>query len=394
MTGGDSGPNLAGLAKMFNNPRGYNVLPYKNKYTRDGRIAYTGFFIPAHEFSLNPEFVDSRGVTDSIRFKEWYENQRKTMEGSDLLDYCAEHCFTPDEALLRQGDNIFDSIVISERLTQIRVHKLNYTKPVPTTLLWVNEDRNAVKSQENINSKLLVVEPPILDMDGNPYNNLYVAGIDAIDMGTSESAVDSDVSDFCIVIKKRVHGMDSPQYVAMYKDRPKRIREAYETAMKLCVWYNCKAMLEYTKISIIPYFEQYKKKHLFMSRPEFAVANKVRRAQTKTLIGLPATEAVIKHGLELIENYVEDYWEDIMFDEMLEQLLNYSYEEKRKFDIVAAMGQCEIGDETLTGLPIKNVTKTNREWQDYGYYIDENGHKKLGAIPKGNNYSNQVKWHF
>ena len=28
------------------------------------------------------------------------------MEGSDLLDYCAEHCFTPDEALLRQGDNI------------------------------------------------------------------------------------------------------------------------------------------------------------------------------------------------------------------------------------------------------------------------------------------------
>lgn len=55
---------------MFNNPRSYNVLPYKNKYTRDGKIAYTGFFIPAHEFSLNPEFVDSRGVTDSVRFKQ------------------------------------------------------------------------------------------------------------------------------------------------------------------------------------------------------------------------------------------------------------------------------------------------------------------------------------
>lgn len=120
---------------MFNNPRSYNVLPYKNKYTRDGKTAFTGFFIPAHEFSLNPEFYDHRGVTDSVRFKEWYEEQRKKMEGQDLLDYCAEHCFTPDEALLRQGDNIFDSIVISDRLTQIRVFKEDYIKPEPTALL-------------------------------------------------------------------------------------------------------------------------------------------------------------------------------------------------------------------------------------------------------------------
>lgn len=42
MTGGDSGESLAGLAHIFNNPLGYNVLPYKNQYTRDGRIQYTG----------------------------------------------------------------------------------------------------------------------------------------------------------------------------------------------------------------------------------------------------------------------------------------------------------------------------------------------------------------
>ena len=42
MTGGDSGESLAGLAHIFNNPLGYNVLPYKNQYTIDGRIQYTG----------------------------------------------------------------------------------------------------------------------------------------------------------------------------------------------------------------------------------------------------------------------------------------------------------------------------------------------------------------
>jgi len=90
-----------------------------------------------------------------------------------------------------------------------------------------------VKSIPNANSKILVVEPPQCDTDGNTYKNLYVAGIDSIDMGTSDSASDTDVSDFCIVIKRRAHGMQPPKYVAMYKDRPRDIREAFNIAMKL-----------------------------------------------------------------------------------------------------------------------------------------------------------------
>jgi hypothetical protein len=33
---------------------------------------------------------------------------------------------------------------------------------------------------------------------------------------------------------------------------------------------------------------------------------------------------------------------------MVEQLLNYSDEKKKDFDIVAAMGMCELGDEELS----------------------------------------------
>ena len=35
---------------------------------------------------------------------------------------------------------------------------------------------------------------------------------------------------------------------------------------------------------------------------------------------------------------------------MLNDMLNYSYENKRKFDIIAAMICAEIGDEDMTGL--------------------------------------------
>ena len=93
-----------------------------------------------------------------------------------------------------------------------------------------------VIARESVSSHLLVVEPPIIDAaTGKPYKNLYVAGIDAIDMGRKDSATDTDVSDFCIVIKKRVFGLEDPKYVAMYKFRPDDIRQAYDISMKLLV---------------------------------------------------------------------------------------------------------------------------------------------------------------
>ena len=135
-------------------------------------------------------------MTDHVRFKEHYEKTRATLEGKDLVTYCAEHCFCPEEALLMQGDNIFDAAVISDRLVQIRVHK-DYTKPIPMTLTMKD---GVIRPIENPNSKLLIVEPPQLDEEtGQPFKNLYVAGIDAIEIGSQVSAQDNDVSDFCIV---------------------------------------------------------------------------------------------------------------------------------------------------------------------------------------------------
>lgn len=119
-------------------------------------------------------------------------------------------------------------------------------------------------------------------------------------------------------------------------------------------------MLEYTKIGIQRYFQEMHCADMFMARPEYATTIKNRSRSTKKLIGLPATEAVIKHGLELIGMFVNDSCSTIDFDVMLEELLNYSYEDKRRFDIVAAMGQCEIADEELTGVTPSTVM-SNKE---------------------------------
>ena len=93
-----------------------------------------------------------------------------------------------------------------------------------------------------------------------------------------------------------------------------------------------------------------------MSRPEYAVSVRNKKKSNKRLIGVPSTEAVIKHGLELISAFLSDYYYSIDYPEMLDQLLKYTYENKRKFDIIAAMQMAEIGDEALTGIiPVKPV---------------------------------------
>lgn len=383
-TGGDD-MALSGLADAFTNPKAFKVLPFKNYDTYDGNPQLTAFFLPAHKFALVSKYLDSRGVTNYVEFKKYYEKYRESLSGQKYLDECAEHCFVPEEALAKTGANVFDSELISQQMINIKIHG-NGEKLVPMALEW---DKNApkyssVNSFESPSSKLLVVEPPLKDPEGKVWKNLYVAGIDAIDMGTDNSAEENDVSDFCIVIKRRVFGDKEPKYVAVYKDRPRDIRVAYMIALKLLTWYNCQAMLEFTKISFQTFLKDRNKENLLMSRPEYAVSVKIRKKPTKRLIGIPSTDAVIKHGLELISAFLSDYYYTIDYPEMLEELLKYTYENKRKFDMIAAMSCCEIGDEALTGITPMKPAVTQKTWQDIGYYRDEKGYLRHGVIPNKN----------
>ena len=373
---------VGGLATLFSNPSGFNILPYKNYDTYDGKPELTAFFAPAHKFALSKKYLDNRGVTNWPELKKYYEEQRSKLSGKALLDECAERCFVPEEALSKTGANVFDSELISEQIANIKLRGLG-SKLTPTALEW---DKNApnytkVNNYTSSGSKLLVVEPPQTDQDGNVWKNLYVAGIDGIDIGSDNSATDDDVSDFCIVIKKRVFGANEPKYVAIYKDRPRDIRIAYMIALKLLIWYNCKAMFEFTRVGFQQFLTERKKDYLLLDRPQYAVSVKNKKASNKRLLGVPGTESVIKHGLELIQNFLSDYYYTIDFVDMLDELLKYTYENKRKFDIIAAMSCCEIGDEALTGITPSKTIVNQKEWQDFGWYRDNRGYLKYGIIP-------------
>lgn len=399
-TGGETGPQMEGLRKMYYEPQLFGVLPYRHNFTKNGEYAITSFFLPAFRTIKELSLLDSRGWLDDEDGKAYFNKTRdlKAQDPEEFTTFCAEYCFDGEEAFSLEGNNKFNKILIAEQLANIRIHK-DSPKPERGTLEYIF--KNGQHSRENItglrwiknnSGDVQIIEHPIwtqvsYDEEGNELkyekmNGVYVAGIDSIDLGMEDtSALTKDPSNFCIVIKRRQFGLKDPTYVAMYKARPNDVRDAYKTAIKLLQYYNCKANLEATRVSMLSWAREKKYLNYFMYRPvaTYPAGNNPKRRT----IGTPASVAIIDHQTDLIRDYVNDFCHNIWFEEMLDELSRYTDEMKRKFDIIAAMGLCELGDEDMMGVTPRQIENTDDSFQDFGYYIDpETGYRRQGVIPK------------
>ena len=100
-------------------------MPFKSKYNNKGEDAITAYFIPAYTMVNLPGITDSRGYCDPELGKKHYEKDRaaKAADPAVLLIFSAEYCFTPEEALALEGDNKFNTELLSEQLARINIHK-------------------------------------------------------------------------------------------------------------------------------------------------------------------------------------------------------------------------------------------------------------------------------
>lgn len=367
-TGGDFGPPLEGLKKIYYNPKAFKILPFRHKWTQDGTTIESGFFLPYFLQSLNPEYMDSRGVCNQTEYKKVLQEERNNLLAvpEEYLKKCAERCWNAEEAFTLEGQNKFNKMKIADQLAKIRLHKIGPRPQVGTIDYTYKSNKHSLENIDGfrwlLNSgKVQILEHPVwsdlykeqiekqkreaeeqgIDFEAPVYtemNDLYVAGIDGIDIGAAQTSKETrDPSDFCIVIKRRAFGLNEPQYVAMYKDRPQNIREAYKIAMCMCRYYNCRINIEATRVGMITWARENKCLQYFMKRPR-ATLTDIKYGTTKQY-GTPATKTIIEQQTDLIADYVEDYGHNIWFEDMLEQLNGYNDENKTKFDIIAALGR-------------------------------------------------------
>ena len=425
-TGGDV-TGLEGLEDIFFNPEAYNVLPFYNNYTEDGEWVKTAYFIPANIAFYRDGYVDKRGVCNIKKATEYYMKERAKLENSPkaLIDYKAEYCLYPSEAFAIEGQNNFNKVKLVEQISAIKfkkrnvpevqrgIFKFNYSNP--------NHKRETITGVQFIpksDGPIYILQHPLWEISQgtdfepdeseeeyknrkaiegevsfNKMNNLYVAGIDGIDLGQQDTSDQTrNPSKMCTVIKRRIHGMKNPMYVAYYLDRPQRIEEAYEQSLALMYYYNAIANLEASKVGILGWAKREKWMQYFMRRPRVCSGDPSKKKSTTAPYGTTTSVAMIEHGISLVSSYIEDYWEEMWFLDMLEQLLKYSDENKGKFDIVAAMQMAEIADEELSEVVPVAVKDMSNEFQDIGYYKDEKGYTRYGIIPKDNTPKAKVSW--
>lgn len=403
-TGGDEssgGEALEGLKKVFTNPNTYNFFEFKNKYNEVRELRNSGFFFATYDCQM--KFMNSQGITDLEKSYNYIMAERKKYEDAGdvkgLIDLKAEYPLYPEECFMAGGTNVFDRIILSNQKVRLMNDPSLPFKPKKGYLQWIYKKGTqkiiGVEFIEDPNGNILMIEEPEKDRDGNTYKDLYIAGIDSIDLGTDNSLVGEGGSKFCMMVKKRYLNAEHTHdmYVAYYLERPTDERIAYETSLKLAMYYNAKCNVERTKKEVISWYRQHKMLNKYIVKQPSILANDVSTSKTANVHGTPINDKIISHYIARIKSYIVDFGDNIWFMEMLEQLLNYSDETKTRFDMVAAMGMCELLDEECDAIAIlpKSVVSETKKYKPWGYYVGPDGFKHYGPIPEPSDLKEQYE---
>ena len=407
--------------KVLQNPEGYDCLKFRNVWRQLEKGKEYLQYIPTNPFEfLIPSWEKEKGVGyfiptyeimcldkdgNSNRDKAYdliMEERQKKMESvnneedSDVLTYIADHPIYMEEALIVSKGKRFSSNELSRQIVNIETKviepliirgDLEFEKNNKGEVLGVN-------FYENKKGAISLLEiPEFAEKRANYFyvplineipNKLRIAGIDSIDQGSSDST--GSGSDIACVVKKRFNP-NSPldemnnTYVAIYNERPKYAKDGWENVLKLLVFTRSVALLEYTKIGIKDYIIDTMKMGRFLAYEPKAPGEKITNyKRNKNKKGMRVTADVIHFYLGLIEEYIRENYRNILFKQLLEQISMYTYEEKTKFDLIAAMGMCEILSaefrEILPQIEEDKPTRKAMRW-----YHNENGKKVFGIVP-------------
>lgn len=376
---------------VFMNPEAYNMLVCRDFAPK------SCFFLPANFFLGGSGWEETSVNNNESAEKFLTEERERTKDDMEIHSkLIQEFPFTIEEVFRKTGTNNFNQKHISEQWSRLN-YEWKERRPERGNLTWIKSDSGLIKGvkwEVNPNGVIEILEHPYKGDSGREsFQDLYVGGVDSIDQGIADSTSIKQRSSLACLIKKRIidgrfFTQTSNIYVAKYIGRSIDVRWDYEEVLKLAMYYNAKINIEYTKIGIVNYFREAKQYHRLLKRPLAAmpsgdVSQKLLGIQQdhSSLIGTPATTGVIDHQDGKIKEYIEDYYSNIFFLDLLEQLRDYQRESRKKYDLVIAMGLCELADEDMFGVAARGEESETSDFSTFGYYVDDHGYKHFGKLP-------------
>ena len=381
-TGGVEGADFEGIKELFYEPDAYKILPIRNKWDEGNTEQPSGFFVPAY-YNLEGEdydgspFMDENGNTLVDKAVRYLLTEReKVIKGAsdkNTIDrYVAELPFSPQEATLMIGGNLFPKKDLQMHLANIR-NSTKYKSLKQTGRLEYDGDKLLWKLDPHLkditkyylrpgddkHGAIVIWEHPVDD----PPWGLYIIGVDPYDH--DESGTTSLGS---AIVWKRFQDFESyyDMPVAEYTGRPDTADEFYENVLRLAEYYNATILFENEKVNILAYFKNRNKLHLLADQPD--VLNKVLKKPTivNRTKGMHMSKPLKLQGEEWIADWLNEEYAPglknltkILSEPLLEELIVFS--DKVNTDRVMALMMIMFYKKELENLRVKKVRKETRD---------------------------------
>lgn len=284
-TAGTKEANWGPFANVFNNPRKYKMMPFENIWDYDGRNRICGFF---HPQVLNMEpFMDEDGNSD-LRGAWEYDTADKAQQAEELtvdkyITYVGQRANTPEEAFARGGENLFTSVELSKHLSQIADQKADqYFRDgmvirdndgvvryvTNKQLIADNKATDAhpyiddfpFNPKKDIYGCVREYYPPFIDEKGKVPSGLYCLTIDPVAKDKKSDTVHARNSLIAIqvwMLPNNVANSSGDLLVASYIGRPNTMAEGDRILLKLCEYYNGKAIVEVDRGETVSNFRKW-----------------------------------------------------------------------------------------------------------------------------------------
>lgn len=281
-TGGGGSVNWEDFEEMFYDPDLYNLLSFENIWDEGAGGTYCSFYVP--DYKNKPGFIDEYGNSDEAGARAYEEQLReekkKSKNPNALTMHVAEYSFTPREAFLRSGSNIFPIVELNKHLGMLETTKkyrdaqyigeLVTDEIAPYGIKWKPNDslvpitKFPLYKSDDSEGCLVIYEHPIYEADGTIPFGRYISGFDPYDQDESDTTSLGSV----FIYKTFSKDLSGRVLVAEYTGRAETSNEFYKNTRNLLTYYNCKTLYENMLKGFKIYMEQTNNLHLLKQQPK------------------------------------------------------------------------------------------------------------------------------
>lgn len=260
--------------KLLYAPNSYNIQSVPNVYDKKGSGKDTfGFFFPA--YINRAGCYNKDGISDVIKaLLQVLMVRYKAKYGADptsVLRVIAEDPITPAEAIIKVKDAYFPVASLQERADTLDKNPSLYDDVYVGELYTTGTGEIEFRPTDDIpirtypvdndtKGALEIYSMPKKDREGKVFNDRYIIGVDPYDNDQAESH--SLYSIF--VLDTFVDNL-----AAEYTGRTNFADEAHDMVLKLCIFYNAKALYESNKKGLYSYMEKTRNTFRLADTPEY-----------------------------------------------------------------------------------------------------------------------------